>query len=132
MHRHRVQHMPDTMRVWLLSEFRVSSGVRTIDNNAWGLRKAAAIVKLLALSPGHRLHREQVIDILWPTKFGELMGCQASSSALRFTRRRWELDSPRYHNRGLSCSGQHIVILLRYLRQPPLHFALTPAAASQF
>lgn len=31
-----------------------------------GLRKAASLVKLLALSPTHRLHREQVMDALWP------------------------------------------------------------------
>jgi DNA-binding SARP family transcriptional activator len=33
---------------------------------AWRLRKAKGLVKLLALAPGHRLHREQVMDALWP------------------------------------------------------------------
>ncbi|MBI3974423.1 MAG: hypothetical protein HY332_24345 [Chloroflexi bacterium] len=33
---------------------------------AWRLRKAGSLVKLLALAPGHRLHREQVLDWLWP------------------------------------------------------------------
>ena len=32
----------------------------------WRLRKAKALVKLLALAPGHRLHRELVVDTLWP------------------------------------------------------------------
>jgi DNA-binding SARP family transcriptional activator len=32
----------------------------------WHLRKAAMIVKLLAPAPNHRLHREQVVDLLWP------------------------------------------------------------------
>ena len=54
------------MRVWLLDGFRVSVGSRTIDDGAWRLRKAAALVKLLALAPNHRLHREQVMDLLWP------------------------------------------------------------------
>jgi DNA-binding SARP family transcriptional activator len=30
------------------------------------LRKARSLVKLLALAPGHRLHREQVMETLWP------------------------------------------------------------------
>ena len=33
---------------------------------AWSRRHAASLVKLLALSPGRRLHREQVIEALWP------------------------------------------------------------------
>ena len=58
---HDARRMPDTMRVWTLGSFQVSVGTRTIAESAWRLRKAAAKVKLLALSPGHRLHREQVI-----------------------------------------------------------------------
>jgi DNA-binding SARP family transcriptional activator len=80
MHRHHVRAMPDTMRVWLLGGFRVSVGTSTIAEGAWGLRKAAAIVKLLALSPRHRLHREQVMDYLWPH-----LGKQAAANNLRRT-----------------------------------------------
>ena len=54
------------MRVWLLGGFRVSVGPRTIEQDQWQLRTAAALVKLLALSTGHRLHREQAMDALWP------------------------------------------------------------------
>jgi two-component SAPR family response regulator len=57
---------PEAVRIWLLGGFRVSVGSRTIEEGAWRLRKAAALVKLLALASGHRLHREQVMDILWP------------------------------------------------------------------
>jgi DNA-binding SARP family transcriptional activator len=32
----------------------------------WGRRTAAALVKILALTPGHRMHREQMMDLLWP------------------------------------------------------------------
>jgi len=49
---------PETVRVWLLGGFRISVGSRTITQDAWRLRKAAALVKLLALAPNHRLHRE--------------------------------------------------------------------------
>jgi predicted ATPase/DNA-binding SARP family transcriptional activator/DNA-binding CsgD family transcriptional regulator len=55
----------DTVRVRLLGGFRVSVGSRTIGEDRWRLRKAAALVKLLALEPGHRLHRRRVTDLLW-------------------------------------------------------------------
>lgn len=32
----------------------------------WARRHTAALVKVLALAPGHRLHREQAMDLLWP------------------------------------------------------------------
>ena len=54
------------VRVWLLGGFRVSVGSTTIIQDTWRLRKAAALVKLLALAPGHRMHREQAMDLLWP------------------------------------------------------------------
>src|SRR5687768_16153636 len=56
----------EAMRVWLLSGFRVSVGERTIRKDAWRLRKAASLVKLLGLFPSHRLHREQAMEYLWP------------------------------------------------------------------
>ncbi|WP_211359720.1 BTAD domain-containing putative transcriptional regulator [Actinocorallia herbida] len=39
---------------------------RAVPPEAWSQRKPAALVKLLALAPGHRLRREQVMDALWP------------------------------------------------------------------
>src|SRR5829696_2374474 len=56
-----------TMRLWLLGEFRVSVGPRTITRDTWRLKKAASLVKLLALAEGHRLHSEQMVEYLWPT-----------------------------------------------------------------
>jgi predicted ATPase/DNA-binding SARP family transcriptional activator/DNA-binding CsgD family transcriptional regulator len=54
------------MRIKLLGGFRVWVGPRVIEEDAWRLRKARSLVKLLALSPGHLLHREQVMELLWP------------------------------------------------------------------
>ncbi|HLW46283.1 MAG TPA: tetratricopeptide repeat protein [bacterium] len=54
------------LRTWLLGGFRVRVGSREIDPAAWRLRKAKSLVKLLALTSGHRLHREQVMESLWP------------------------------------------------------------------
>ena len=50
----------------MLGGFRVSVGSRTVGEDGWRLRKAASLVKLLALDPRHRLHRERVMEWLWP------------------------------------------------------------------
>src|SRR5215211_3552139 len=57
---------PETLRIWLLGSFRVSVGSRSIGEQDWHLRKAGSLLKLLTLSPGHRLHREQAMELLWP------------------------------------------------------------------
>src|SRR3954453_19453695 len=57
---------PSPLRIRLLGGFTVSLGARVIPAQAWRLTKARALIKLLALAPGHRLHREQVLDALWP------------------------------------------------------------------
>ena len=54
------------VRVGLLGGFRVAVGPRVVADRSWRLRKAAALVKLLALEPAHRLHKEQAMDRLWP------------------------------------------------------------------
>src|SRR5688572_25004949 len=69
---------PDAVRIRLLDGFVVSIGSRTIEEDRWRLKKAAALVKLLALAPRHRLHREQAMDLLWPDS-----GRRAASNNLR-------------------------------------------------
>ena len=70
----------EALRVWLLGGFRVSVGIRPIEENEWRLRKAASLVKLLALAAGNRLHREQIMYTLWPE-----LGIGAASNNLRQT-----------------------------------------------
>jgi DNA-binding SARP family transcriptional activator len=53
------------VRIRMLGGFSVSVGSRTTAQNGWRSKKAAALVKLLALAPGHRMHREQVMEFLW-------------------------------------------------------------------
>src|SRR5688572_18498678 len=50
----------------LLGGFETRVGAQIVPSTVWRQRRAAAIVKLLALEPGHRLHREQLLDTLWP------------------------------------------------------------------
>ncbi|HEX5915527.1 MAG TPA: BTAD domain-containing putative transcriptional regulator, partial [Rubrobacter sp.] len=62
----KVVARPEPMRIRLLGGFRISVGPRNIAGDAWRLRKSASLIKLLALSPGHRLPRERVMELLWP------------------------------------------------------------------
>jgi predicted ATPase/DNA-binding SARP family transcriptional activator/DNA-binding CsgD family transcriptional regulator len=70
----------EAIRIRLLGGFEVSVGSRTIAEGAWRLRKAANLVKILALAGGNRLHREQVMYTLWPE-----LGRSAASNNLRQT-----------------------------------------------
>jgi predicted ATPase len=49
----------------LLGGFSASVGGASVADGSWRLKKARELVKLLALAPGHRLHREQAMDVLW-------------------------------------------------------------------
>ncbi len=56
------------VRIELLGGFAVSIGPRKIADEAWRLRKAKALVKLLALAPAHRSPWEQLGETLWPDR----------------------------------------------------------------
>jgi DNA-binding SARP family transcriptional activator len=55
------------MQITLLGGFEVIIDGHRVPPTEWRRRKAAALVKLLALARGRVLHRERVIDALWPT-----------------------------------------------------------------
>jgi DNA-binding SARP family transcriptional activator len=50
----------------LLGRFQVDLDDRPVPVGSWNRRSAASLVKLLALAERRRLHREQVVDALWP------------------------------------------------------------------
>jgi predicted ATPase/DNA-binding SARP family transcriptional activator len=54
------------LRVQLLGSFVVTLDGVAVAAERWRLRKARALVAMLALAPGQRRHREQVLDRLWP------------------------------------------------------------------
>lgn len=64
------------VEVRLLGGFAVVVDGRVVPAEAWARRHAASLVKLSALSPGRRLHREQVLEALWP-------GVEPESAAAR-------------------------------------------------
>lgn len=56
--------MPLQLR--LLGTFAASVDGVAVDEARWTRRQAALVVKVLALAPNHRLHQDQVMDVLWP------------------------------------------------------------------
>jgi DNA-binding SARP family transcriptional activator len=54
------------LHIQLLGAFRVDVDGRPVDDVVWRRKKPAAVVKLLALGGGRRLHREQLEALLWP------------------------------------------------------------------
>ena len=67
----------------LLGSFAVRIDARPIPPTEWRRRQAASLVKLLPLAPRRTLHREQVIDALWP---GAVIGPRLHNAA-HFARR---------------------------------------------
>ena len=54
------------LRIALLGGFRVWVESQLIPHEAWTRRKVQALIKLLALTSRHRMHREQLMELLWP------------------------------------------------------------------
>jgi DNA-binding SARP family transcriptional activator len=50
----------------LLGRFAVRVDGQPVPDGAWRHRRAAELVKILALADPHRLHSERVTDLLWP------------------------------------------------------------------
>lgn len=57
---------PDGLRISLLGGFTVGVGANPVAPEAWRRRKPSALLKILALAPAHRVHREHLFDRLWP------------------------------------------------------------------
>jgi DNA-binding SARP family transcriptional activator len=57
-----------------------------VPSHAWRTRRAADLVKVLALEPSHALHREQVMEMLWPD-LGEEAGSANLRKAVHYARK---------------------------------------------
>ncbi len=55
----------ELVEVQLLGRFGVTVDGRAVADDAWA-RRGADLVKLLALTPGHALHRERAVEAIWP------------------------------------------------------------------
>ncbi|WP_217575386.1 BTAD domain-containing putative transcriptional regulator [Mesorhizobium sp. GbtcB19] len=72
--------------IHLLGRFAVSVDDRPIPAADWRRDRAAALVKLLALKPAHRVHREQAMETFWPDADPEAAGASLRK-AVHFARR---------------------------------------------
>ena len=82
------------LRVRLLGGFcveHIDDGHAVSD---WPRRPAKTVIKLLALQPGHALHREQIIDVLWPDADAE-SALNSFGKALHAARHALEPGLPR-------------------------------------
>jgi predicted ATPase len=55
----------EVLCIGLLGVFSISAGDSVIADDAWRLRKAKTLIKLLALAPERRLHVDEAAELLW-------------------------------------------------------------------
>jgi DNA-binding SARP family transcriptional activator/tetratricopeptide (TPR) repeat protein len=65
------------LEIRLLGQFEVTVDSQAVPADAWAHRRAADLVKLLALAPRHRMPRDEVLESLWPR-----LGVAAAASNL--------------------------------------------------
>ena len=82
------------LHVRLLGGFRVERSDVGQAVSDWPRRSAKTLIKLLAVQPGHALHREQVIDVLWPKVDAE-SALNSLGKALHVARRALQPGLPR-------------------------------------
>jgi len=78
--------------IGLLGGFTVGIDGVALPAGRWHRRHAAALVKLLALSPRARLHRDRVIDALWP-EVGPDTALPRLHKAAHYARQGWPVGS---------------------------------------
>jgi DNA-binding SARP family transcriptional activator len=70
------------LSAYLLGRFRLELNGRPLLDEGSFRRKPLALIKLLALAPGHRLSRDEVLAALWPDLPGELGATQLRKNRL--------------------------------------------------
>ena len=74
------------IRAHLLGSVRLALGDRPIPEDAWPRRTARSLLLLVLATPGHRLPRDRVLDLLWPDT-GPEAAARALYQALHALRR---------------------------------------------
>ena len=75
--------------IQLFGRFSVNINGEVVGERRWERRAAKALIKLLALSPPYSLHREQVVDLLWPDQ-SPATGINSLNKAIHSARRALE------------------------------------------
>jgi DNA-binding SARP family transcriptional activator len=105
------------LRVRLLGGFCVERAGAGLVVSDWQRSSAKTLIKVLALRPGHALHREQIIDILWPGADSE-SALNSFGKALHAARRALEPGLARRQDSAylrladamLVLSAEHVVV----------------------
>jgi hypothetical protein len=74
------------LEVRMLGGFQVLVDSKPVPDEAWMQRRATDLVKVLALASGHRLARDEVLEMLWP-KLGAAAAASNLHKAASYTRR---------------------------------------------
>ncbi|WP_405070381.1 tetratricopeptide repeat protein [Kribbella sp. NBC_01510] len=96
------------VRIRLLGGFGVDRGGLPVDGRAWRLRKARTLVKMLALTRSQRLHRDVLLEALWPDR-APVSAVNNLHQALHVARRVLAGDEP---SNGLLELRDDFVVLL--------------------
>ena len=125
------------LRVRLLGGFRVERADVGQGISDWPRRSAKNLTKLLAVHPGHALHREQIIDTLWPGADAE-SALNSFGKALHAARRVLEPGLPRRQDSSylhlsdamLVLNTEHVVVdadLFEHLAEEAIRRGVTEA-----
>src|SRR4051794_31325432 len=92
-------------RIFLLGRFAVEVHGRLVPAASWRKRRPIEVLSAIALAPGRMLHREELIDRVWPDKDLEA-GANNLHRALHDLRRVTETDLTTF-DRGVArlCEG---------------------------
>src|SRR4051794_287195 len=63
--------MDKPMQIRLFGAFEARVGDEVVPEGAWRLRKGKSLLKLLALAPDRRVHRDRATELLWPDRAAE-------------------------------------------------------------
>jgi DNA-binding SARP family transcriptional activator len=96
--------------VRLFGGFCVERTDHTRAVSAWPRRSAKTLTKLLAVHPGHALHREQIIDTLWPGVDAE-SALNSFGKALHAARHALEPELPRRQSSAYLRLADAVLIL---------------------
>src|SRR5262249_38792780 len=80
------------LEIHLLGPFRIAVDGAPVEERQWARRKPKLLIKLLALQPHHQLHREQIIEFLWPELDSEAAGANLHKT-VHLARRALEPES---------------------------------------
>jgi DNA-binding SARP family transcriptional activator len=77
------------LEIRLLGRFAVAVNGEEVAHHRWERQSAKSLIKLLALSRTHTLHREQIMDVLWPDQ-DATAGSNGLNKAIHAARRALE------------------------------------------